>query len=166
MSSAHPLRCPVWILMNVIGLLFVCGCSEEKLVPVGRQPLKVSGETVYVDILDTPEARNRGFMHQSEIPEDQAKLFVFDVRDNQNFWMKNCPVPIDIAYIDDNFKIVSLYEMKVEDPGTPDEKLPRYESLKPVRYALEFRGGWYRDHGVEKGDTIDLSPVLPFASPR
>ncbi len=142
--------------------------TKEVAPPGSREPghyrLEVGKQTLFVEIADTPSARNRGLMGRSEIPDDYGMLFVFAQPGYQRFWMKNCLVPIDIAFIDEDFKVTDIHTMRVEPAGT--RHWPPYRSTERVLYALEARAGWFEEHKIEVGETIELSEVLKNANPR
>jgi uncharacterized membrane protein (UPF0127 family) len=65
--------------------------------------------------------------------------------------MKNTLIPLSIAYMDSDGRIVDLQDMK-----PLDDDPPHYVSAEPARYALEVNRGFFEEHGVEVGDTADL----------
>jgi uncharacterized membrane protein (UPF0127 family) len=95
-------------------------------------------------VADTQEKRARGLMHRTELPADAGMLFVFASDHTGGFWMKNTRIPLSIAYIGADGKILRIMDMapckadpcKVYDPGVA------------YRYALEANQGWFEDAGV------------------
>jgi hypothetical protein len=85
-------------------------------------------------------------------------LFVFPSARVRRFWMKDCLIPLDIAFIDDNLRIVKMYTMQVDEDG---KDLKRYSSIVPVRLALEVPAGALREAGVQPGDEVSFSGELP-----
>jgi uncharacterized membrane protein (UPF0127 family) len=106
---------------------------------------------ITVEIAATPEARARGLMGRAFLPPDRGMLFLYPESAPQSFWMKECLVAIDAAYVGKDGRIVNIAEMKPE----PGVEYPRsYPSDGPVRLVLEMAGGWFREHGVEPGDRV------------
>ena len=60
-------------------------------------------------------------------------------------------LPLAIAFIADDGKIVNILEMKAM---TEDNHCP----TKPVRFALEMNQGWFSKKGVLPGHTITGLP--------
>lgn len=112
--------------------------------------LGVGGRRVLVEIADDPAERSRGLMHRESLPEDQGMLFVYpEERDSLGFWMKNTLIPLDIAFVDRELRIVDIQRMEPLDETT------RY-SAAPAMYALEMNAGWFEKHGVRVGDRIEF----------
>ncbi len=115
-----------------------------------------------VDIAATPGARQRGLMGRSFLPPDRGMLFIYESEGRRSFWMKNCIVRIDAAFLATDGRILNVEEM-VPEPGGSGER--SYPSAAPVRLVLEMPGGWFRDHGVTAGDRVILPPGLLRDSP-
>ncbi|HEV3477076.1 MAG TPA: DUF192 domain-containing protein, partial [Rubrobacteraceae bacterium] len=106
---------------------------------------------VQVEIADTDPERQRGLMGRTALPEDQGMLFVFGGEQELSFWMKNTLIPLSIAYIDSEGRIVDIQDMK-----TLDDDPPHYVSAEPARYALEVNQGFFEERGIEVGDRAEL----------
>ena len=89
-------------------------------------------------------------MFRRSLDADAGMLFVFPVPQAASFWMKDTYIPLTIAFLDENGRIVNLADMEPFDTGT----LHRSEGM--VKYALETNRGWFVEHGVGPGDTCDL----------
>jgi uncharacterized membrane protein (UPF0127 family) len=112
------------------------------------------GEEVRVkaEIADTDEERRRGLMDRTSLGENRGMLFVFDGEQRLSFWMKNTKIPLSVAYIDSEERIVDVQQMQ---PMTTTS----HPSSEPARYALEVNQGFFREHGVTEGDTVELPDV-------
>lgn len=84
-------------------------------------------------------------MFRDSVPPGTGMLFVFDEPAIRSFWMRNTQVPLDIAFIDEELRVVEIERMEAEttDLHAPDE---------PVLYALEVPAGWFAGVGVRAGD--------------
>lgn len=81
-------------------------------------------------------------------------LFVFDRPEPQCFWMKNTPLPLTIAFIADDGRIVNFADMQ------PFSEQPHC-SAAPVRFALEMEQGWFKRRGLLAGDILTGKPLSP-----
>ena len=75
---------------------------------------------------------------------DQGMLFVYPDERPRNFWMKDTSLPLSIAYLDAQGRIVRIADM------TPFDTSP-VPSVRPAMYALEVNQGWFTRHAVQVG---------------
>jgi uncharacterized membrane protein (UPF0127 family) len=92
-------------------------------------------------------------------------LFVYPADGPRTYWMKDCLIPLDIAFVDASERIVNIATLPAA-AGLPPEQIPRAESLGPVRCVLETEAGWLARHDVIAGDRIDVRGALAGAAPR
>jgi uncharacterized membrane protein (UPF0127 family) len=148
-------------LLVAVLVLAACGdAAGPDGAPQEGEVLVESGPESYrieVEIAATGEARRRGLMGRSWLPPDRGMLFLYPEEAPREFWMKDCLVTIDAAFLAPDGRILGIEEMVPE----PDAGRPRsYPSPRPVRMVLEMPGGWFRDHGVVPGDRVVLPEVL------
>ncbi len=101
-----------------------------------------------IEIADSPEERTQGYMYRSSMPDSAGMLFIFEKPTEQTFWMKNMKISLDLLYIDENKKIVTLYKHQRPYSENP---IP---SMKNAQYVLEVNGGFVDKHQIEEGDYI------------
>lgn len=116
----------------------------RQVSPGAKRQIIVGGLPVEVEIADTPEKRDLGLMFRRSLMEDQGMLFDFHDEDHRGFWMKNTPLPLSIAFISGDGKIVSIKDM------VPNS-LETVRSDFPCRYALEMNSGWFKRNGLSAG---------------
>ena len=90
-------------------------------------------------------------MFRTVMPTGDGMLFVFEQPGQQCFWMKNTLIPLSVAFIADDGRIVNIDEMK---PQTLDSHC----SAKPVRYVLEMNQGWFARKGIKSGFKVSGEP--------
>ncbi len=129
-------------------VLFV-GCNEAE----ERYSLTIAGERLLVEIADTPETRATGLMHRKELDERHGMLFVFEENAPRTFWMKDTPLPLSIAYIDERWTIREIHDME----PLSLEPIP---SRVPVRYALEVNQNTFARLGISVGARVVISDEL------
>ena len=141
-----------YLIVTFFCLLFL-SCSQK--LPVKNFSIKKSsGEEVFLklEVADTSETRQKGFMYRKSIPFGTGMLFVFEKDQILSFWMKNTPHPLSIAYINSKGRIIDIFDM------TP-YSVNSIVSTGYSRYALEVPQGWFEKNGIKRGDFIDLSPL-------
>jgi uncharacterized membrane protein (UPF0127 family) len=112
-----------------------------------------SGEKVRVgvEIADNPMARYIGLRGRESMPEDQGMLFVYSAEAPRTYTMANTPIPLSIAFIDSERRIIDIQDMK-----PLDDEPPGYDSAEPAQYALEVNQGFFEKNGVKLGDRVEL----------
>ncbi len=131
----------------ILSLLWIPIAHSQSLL---RIPLYVHGKEIQVEVAETPEDRSRGLMGRKHLGKDEGLLFIFETEDRHGFWMKDTFLPLSIAFMDRDGRVVWITDMK---PLTLDSHVPP----KPILYALEMNKGWFSSHGVNVGDVIRFS---------
>ena len=113
--------------------------------------IRVGPHTVAAEVASTPDQRTLGLMYRFSLPADHGMLFVFPEPQPLAFWMRNTFIPLSIAYIDADGRILNVAEMA-----------PRSDATHPSRgdalYALEMRKGWFAERGVAPGARVTGLP--------
>ena len=114
-------------------------------------PLTIGAHKLVAEVATTPDQRTTGLMHRFSLKPDHGMIFVFERAEPQGFWMKNTFIPLSIAFIASDGRIVKIDEMAPHDERT-------HWSSGPVQYALEMRKGWFAEHGIVAGDRVEGLP--------
>ena len=88
-------------------------------------------------------------MARTELAENAGMLFVFDREAPRSFWMRNTLIPLSIAYITADGRIVDIQDMQPLDETS-------HPSAEPAQYALEVNQGFFEERGVKVGDKAEL----------
>ena len=144
------------IFFFLLSFAFYAGCSkgEQGRAEESRgqgprlTPISIKGETLYVEIVDTPETMSRGLMYRKELERNRGMLFVYEEERRLSFWMANTSIPLSIAFISAGGMIVDIQDMAPFDRTS-------HVSAGPALYALEVNQGWFRDKGVNVGDRVE-----------
>jgi len=113
--------------------------------------LKVKDSIISVEIADTPEKRQQGLMYRKTMKDNEGMLFIFETEDFRTFWMKNTLIPLDMVWMDPNYKVI--YITKDAQPCVFD---PCEMYVAPAKYVLELKGGWSDRNNLQVGDSIQL----------
>lgn len=145
------------------------------------QAAKVGGQWFHLEVAADEAIRMKGLGQRTHIEEDGGMLFVFAAAQDPNrggFVMRDCPVDIDIIYLDGAGRVGNWRGMKAEAPraanegkvgdmgGTPgsdpqryEDRLKRYEPRYAYQFAIELKGGTIDSKlkgKLKEGDKIDL----------
>jgi uncharacterized membrane protein (UPF0127 family) len=115
--------------------------------------LSVKGKKIKAEVARTEEEKSRGLMFREKMGPEEGMLFIYEREEFLSFWMKNTPLPLSIAFLDRNGRIVDLQDMEPFNLRT-------HTSARPAKYALEMNRNWFRKNGVKVGDVIRLPASL------
>jgi len=101
-----------------------------------------------IEIATSPYERQTGLMYRSQLAKDAGMLFVFEESELRNFYMKNTLIPLDLIFIDPDFKIVHIHHN-----ATPNNIISIASQL-PAQYVLEINGGLSNQLGIKRECTL------------
>ena len=142
------------LLRNLFAaILFASSSFALAQVNVGLPTieLKAGIYRIQAELADTPKAREVGLMNRTSMPTNSGMLFIFEQKAGHCFWMNNTKIPLSIAFIADDGKIVNIEEMQA---GTTNNHCPK----AAVRYALEMNKQWFSERVISPGSVISGLP--------
>ena len=113
--------------------------------------LTIGSHKLVAEVVTTVEQRATGLMNRFSLKPDHGMLFVFGRPAPQVFWMKNTYIPLSIAFLDADGRILTLEDMR---PQTEDG----HWSKGPAQYAIEMKKGWFAERGIGPGATVSGIP--------
>ena len=141
-----------------VALILAIACSTT----AGGQPATCSplpptvtfgkNATLQVDVVSDDATRAQGLMGVTHLPANQGMAFVWGAPTDASFWMKDTLIPLSIAFVDEDGRVITIDEMT---PCTADP-CDTYEPSGPYVLAVEANAGWFADNGIEVGDRADL----------
>src|ERR1700674_2874681 len=118
--------------------------------------LSIKGHRLVAETATTAATRTIGLMHRFSLKPDHGMLFVFDAPQPLAFWMKNTFVPLSIAFIGADGRILNIEDMT-----------PQSETTHPSRglalYGLEMKKGWFAERAIAAGDRVEGLEKAPRA---
>lgn len=117
--------------------------------------VKLGKDTYKLWLMDTDSKRQEGmmFLRPGDVKPLEGMLFVFpetQINDGQRgFWMKNCTFDIDILYVEDGGKVVSIHKGVAGN----EQSLPPEGDYK---YVIELLYGQAKKQGIKKGTVLSL----------
>jgi uncharacterized membrane protein (UPF0127 family) len=103
-----------------------------------------------IEIAETEEKQTQGLMYRNKMKENRGMLFIFDKDDYRYFWMKNTVIPLDMVFVNSNFKIVTIRK------NARPYDLSSYASTAPAKYVVEVNAGFCDKYGIKVGDKISF----------
>jgi hypothetical protein len=161
-------------LILALAALFACdgdsGSDNSAPLPTGSDGAFLARITfvsadgndleLLAEIADAPAERGRGLMSRQSLPDNQSMLFVYEQEGQYSFWMKDTPLPLSIAFIKGDGRIVGIEEME-------PLSLDGHSGDEPYLYVLEANQGWFTANGIAAGAQarITLPDPTPTAEP-
>ncbi len=102
---------------------------------------------IKAEVAATDPARQQGLMFREKMANNAGMIFVFDQPNPQCMWMKNTLLPLSVAFLDAEGKIINIEDMQ-------PQKLDSHCSTKPAKYALEMNLGWFKQKNIKPGMAI------------
>jgi hypothetical protein len=106
---------------------------------------------VAVEIADTPALRQRGLMFRERLAQGEGMVFVFEETGFYPFWMKNTLIPLDMIWVGQDKKVVSIAHSV---PPCKADPCPNYSPKGDALYVVEVVGGFSKKHQLKEGDQL------------
>lgn len=134
------------------------GGAEARVIFERSDNSKIQGDDnredpfLIVEVARTTQQQARGLMQRDSLAADHGMIFVYQGTVTTAFWMKNTYIPLSIAFVSSEHRIVDIQDM---DPRS--EVL--HHPAQPYRYAIEANRGFYENNGIRVGDSIRLEGI-------
>lgn len=136
---------------TLLSLALCVAASAPVVAEPERLSLQVGDVPVRAEYAASDAARQRGLMQRERLPDGEGMLLHFPASARQCLWMKNTPLPLSAAFIDEHGRIVDLIDL---EPLSLEIRC----STEPARYALEVPQGWFERNGVNPGAEVTGLP--------
>ncbi len=168
-------RAWVVVMLALAACLALSACDQDTGTPTER--VKIAGESFTLEIADENAERFKGLSGRTFIEPDGGLVFVFPPAQVQvqQFLMRDCPVAIDILYLDGAGRVLACYAMVPEAPRGPgeghpnepmnaanrayDTRLKKYSSRYPCGLVIEVAGGTIERLKVKEGDVVTFTDL-------
>jgi uncharacterized membrane protein (UPF0127 family) len=134
-------------------LLYLACCTPGfafKTTDVAIETADGRRAAVLAEAARSDAERERGLMYRKELADGKGMIFIFEREQMLSFWMKNTLIPLSIAFIAADGRIVEIHDM---EPGN----LNSVRSSRSCRFALEVPQGWFARTGVGVGDKVFIA---------
>ena len=126
----------------VCGAMLSAAAWAENSMPILE--LTAGFHRIEAEVAANDQNRQVGLMNRKSMPPQHGMLFVFTQDNTHCMWMRNTLLPLSVAFLDDEGKIINIEDMQ---PQTEDNHCAR----RPARYALEMNLGWFAQRGLKPG---------------
>lgn len=130
----------VLAVMVMIAAYIAFGFLSDKRVTINGQKLDVT-------VASTSEARDKGLGGRERLASNQGMLFEFATASKYCFWMQDMKFSIDMIWLDQNKKVVS-----VKENATPESYPEAFCPDEDAQYVLEVPAGSAKQWNIKEGD--------------
>jgi uncharacterized membrane protein (UPF0127 family) len=139
-------------LFVALFLVEIAAAQAGPQPPLPTTKLTVGMHVITAELATTPQKRTIGMMFREKVAPNHGMLFVFEFKGQQCFWMRNTPLPLSIAFIEDDGTILQITDMAPHSDAL-------HCSQRPVRFALEMEQGWFARKGAQVGSKLGGLPA-------
>lgn len=130
----------------LIALFCVLGGAAQAQMP--RLDLSIGFYRIEAEVAADLKNRMQGLMHRPAMAANQGMLFVFPQVERHCMWMKNTYLPLSVAFLDEEGRILNIEDMQ---PQSEDNHC----AARPARFALEMNKGWFAAKGIKPGARLN-----------
>jgi uncharacterized membrane protein (UPF0127 family) len=125
--------------------------------PDGQVLIRTGDRQIRVDVeRRSGDGIRVGMMFRTRFDgEDRGMLFEYPHAAERQFWMRNCRIPIDVAYVNRG-RVERIWTME-PGFGADQRDLRHYPSDTVADKALEMPAGWFEKNGVKRGDELSVA---------
>jgi hypothetical protein len=169
LKNANPVSLALGASAALLLSLFAAGCGAGKPPEAPSADLKGVSDHFAVEVGGHPASlqfavldaeQQRGLMQRPDLGRDEGMIFVNPAPRRENFWMKNTPEALDIAFAGRDGVIEEIYPLYPFNLGTVSSR------SEEIEFAVEMRQGWYAENGVRPGAAIDMKAVAAALKAR
>jgi uncharacterized protein len=115
-----------------------------------------NGVVFNLKLANTKEKQKNGLMYVKNMPENAGMLFKYNNNKNHSMWMKNTFIPLDILFLDKNYKLIDYVE------NTVPFSLKSISINNPSINIIELNGGSVKKFKLKKNQIINFNIVNFF----
>jgi uncharacterized membrane protein (UPF0127 family) len=114
-------------------------------------------------LAESATQRERGLMEVTDLKGYAGMLFVWDADASSQFYMRDTPMPLSIAWIAADGQLVSTAGMA---PCGDVDNCPLYSAKGPYRFALETPSGQLDELGLVAGSVTSIGGSCAGSPPK
>ena len=154
--------------LKLIGLILtaafaLAGCQKTRHEPEAQMDLSLphtaqpklptvklwlGPEELTAEMAVTGQQIRTGMMFRTNVAENEGMIFALPQTEQAAFWMKNCFVPLSVAYISPEGVILEIHDLEPQNTNSV------IAASNNIRFALETKQGWFQRHHLGPGAAI------------
>lgn len=139
-------------IIGYFGHFFILSVSNgsEKI------DIKIGEKNYQLEVAKTSEQLQKGLAKFDKIENNQGMLFIFDTPGRWSIWMKDMKFNIDIIFLDENKKVVTIFENVKFETHQNVYQYRKYQPDYDSKYVIELKEGEIKNNKIKLGDTINF----------
>lgn len=125
----------------------------SRFIKFKTSTVMIRGKKFSAYIADTPARQAIGLMFRERLKNSECMLFIFNKPGSYGIWMRNMRFPIDIIWLDDCRKVISV-KNAVQPAGSLE--FTTYHPSAAAKYVIEIQSGFIRQNKIKVGQHIDI----------
>ena len=134
-------------MKKILSTLVLAAWSVVALAQMPVMELTAGFHRIEAEVAADQQNRMTGLMNRKAMPPQRGMLFVFPEKNTHCMWMRNIFLPLSVAFLDEEGRIINIEDMQ---PQTEDNHCAKV----PARYALEMNLGWFSQRGIKPGTKL------------
>ena len=134
-------------MKKILSTLVLATWSAVALAQMPIMELTAGFHRIEAEVAADQQNRMTGLMNRKAMPPQRGMLFVFPEKNTHCMWMRNTFLPLSVAFLDEEGRIINIEDMQ---PQTEDNHCAKV----PARYALEMNLGWFAQRGLKPGTKL------------
>ena len=137
----------------IVVFCFLIALSVYFAIPQQAQStLTVNSKRITIELADTPEKQVQGLSGRTMLAKNSGMFFTFSYSGNWGIWMKDMLFPIDILWLDSEFKVVGMKEN-----AWPESYPEAFYPDALATYVLEVNTGFIKENNIIMGSQFNLN---------
>jgi len=140
-----------WLLLFLLAVGPAAGAErlDVRIDPGDGRPVLI----IHAEVARDPATQRHGLMERRELAPDAGMLFLMPEERVQEFWMKNCYIPLDMIFAGREGRVVHVVHDAQPCPAMRSDCLT-YSSEEPAAVVLEVPAGTASRLGIGPGSRL------------
>jgi uncharacterized membrane protein (UPF0127 family) len=131
--------------------------TSDRLAGFGEAALRVQSNTFEhtwcAAVADTDATRQQGLMGRADMSGYDAMVFLYPSPTDEQFWMRNTPMPLTIGWFTGNGVLLGQKDM---EPCPDRADCPKYAAPDRYTMAIEVPRGGFARLGIQSGAHVSV----------
>jgi uncharacterized membrane protein (UPF0127 family) len=143
------------LVLFTLSFLVYLKFSTQATKPAKFSKLILKDKIIQLEVADTDNLRALGLSNRISLCQNCGMIFTFTNPGIYPFWMKDTLIPLDMLWLDENFKITTIHTA-LPEPNHSTWELTLYQNDTPSKYVLELNQNFAKNNGLKIGDQLEI----------